>query len=198
MGQEIDRMRLSAEGVFRLTTLAALAASFSACDFVIEIVDTFREKPKVAAPAVPITTSAEVEEKWDSEDFDANFKELEGKWKVARYGFSRGVIAAGPEDAEPALGKILNIRPGRPIIYTHIVPGYDMEPCDLKIIRSKTVNAKNYLFPTRPEDIGVKETEIKAFETNCEGTPFVTYFKPNLQNLITSWDGAYYILERIK
>jgi hypothetical protein len=118
--------------------------------------------------------------------------DLIGSWKVTGYRIG-GVSAISEDAARRVLGKVARITKARMSIGRVV--------CAPKRITIQRVPSRDYLQGgTGPSalDLDVEEEEIAVVRTACEGTPFDTFIVPRQGVLILNWDGAFYILRRVK
>jgi hypothetical protein len=127
--------------------------------------------------------------------FTANAQErdLFGTWQIVSFRFGEGV-SVGSRDAKKLLGMKLQFGDKR------AVSGHEV--CASAVYKSKRMTADEFRddFRTSLKSIGIKGDHVDIVDVACEGNdwtvPGATLLKVRSGQMLTIWDGVFFILKK--
>ena len=124
---------------------------------------------------------------------ESHDKDLFGTWRIVAFRFGEGV-SVGPRDAKKLLGMRLQFGDRR------AVSGRDV--CATAVYKLKRMTADEFRddFRTTLKSIGIKGDHVDVVDVECEGSdwtvPGATLLKVRKGQMLTIWDGVFFILKR--
>ena len=124
-------------------------------------------------------------------------EELEGRWKIVQHAVAN-ISSVSDKEADQYMGKIAVIK-GSGVLFEAALGMYDGTPCKFDRIEVSTLDGGDYIvngFKANHIPFGLSDKKVREFETNCEGTAWSEFIKPDADSMVINFDGRLYLLKR--